>query len=213
MKTNLEIKLFSFVHSHNNTCYAKQDKLLMKITKLAFKIALLIIFLFVSNQVIAQFEGLKWINTNWPLSASNVTLYEFGCDGISELQTTNISTGHDSLPLFPTTSICNDDGELLFFANAINVYNKEFKIMKNGEQSMFSQNDIYIHNETRHQLFIIPSSVAENIYFIYVIREVNHTSSNNYFDISRITINMTLDNKKGAVIKTEKQIEKIEGVN
>jgi gliding motility-associated-like protein len=86
-------------------------------------------------------------------------------------------------------SICNHQGEILFYTNGITVYNRDHEVMANGTGLM-------ANISTLQGVIIVPVGSNDSIFYIFTADAVENNFANGYrYSI----VDMHLDNGKGAV--------------
>jgi hypothetical protein len=99
---------------------------------------------------------------------------------------------------FSGSAVISDrvSGELLFYSNGENVWNRSHQIMNNGSGIIGSSDNAGI--------FIVPAPLKENIYYLFTTSDFvgNNYNSNIYYSM----IDMNLGNGLGGVIPNEKNL-------
>ena len=135
---------------------------------------------------------------------------------ISIAQTTSIIFNQDSFSTeitnfegaFSSTSssICSPSGNLAFYSNGINIYNKKGVIMDNGDTINGPANDYWFNNEPFGYgggYFTIPMSYDTNIYYLMHSKLYNDQIAvrQGFRDIMYSKVDMSLNNGLGRVVE------------
>src|SRR6187200_578664 len=88
-----------------------------------------------------------------------------------------------------SSTICDSDGNLLFYTNGVTVYNRNHQIMFNGE-------NLAGHVSTTQSGLIVPKPGSSNLYYIFTADAFENQFKNGY---SYSVVDMTGDNGNGQV--------------
>ena len=111
------------------------------------------------------------------------------------------------------SSICNNDGQLLFFSNGCKVFNADFEVMENGSGlnpgTAYSTNNCPDGgNSIANGLLILPLPNNENIYYIFHLSNEAGTGVYNphtaklYYS----KVDMSMNNSLGAVVEKNQTV-------
>lgn len=135
-------------------------------------------------------------NSNWVFGAN---LYLQFTDQGPQMSSSNIEA------MEGTASLSDEYGNLLFYTNGSNVWNKLGRLMQNSTDLKGNQ----ISSNTQGVL-ITPSGKNDNQYYLFVLDAMENEGENKlYYSI----IDMNLDGGLGAIIPSQKNIELIQNVS
>ncbi|MFK5857457.1 MAG: hypothetical protein QM503_15110, partial [Bacteroidota bacterium] len=86
-------------------------------------------------------------------------------------------------------SICNNDGNLLFYTNGNKVWNKNHEIMENGD----SLNGSQLVNQNS---VIVPQPFSDSFYYLFTINDIDSIRGFNYS-----VIDVSINNGLGKIIE------------
>ena len=92
-------------------------------------------------------------------------------------------------------SICNNDGNLLFYTNGNKVWNKSHEIMENGD----SLNGSQLVNQNS---VIVPQPLSDSLYYLFTINDIDSIRGFNYS-----VIDMSIDGGLGKIIEKNTPIK------
>ena len=88
------------------------------------------------------------------------------------------------------STICDDNGNLLFYTNGITVYNKEHNVMQNG--------DNLLGNKSACQSgLIVPQPGGDSLFYIFTTDAIENNFANGY---NYSIVNMKKDNGRGSIV-------------
>ncbi len=88
-----------------------------------------------------------------------------------------------------SSSICDSNGDLLFYTNGVTIYNRNHQVMLNGD-------GLLGHTSTAQSGLIVPRPGSSNLYFVFTADAFETRFANGY---SYSVVDMTGDNGNGAV--------------
>lgn len=93
-------------------------------------------------------------------------------------------------------TISDSSGQLLFYTDGVTVYNRNHKIMLNGE-------NLLGHSSSTHSAIIVPKPKSQNIYYIFTIATNNSTT---FRPLAFSEVNMKLDSGLGGITNIKNKI-------
>lgn len=111
---------------------------------------------------------------------------------------TSINTSEGS------ASICDINGDLLFYTDGTSVWDKTHNLMPNGSNLIGGNGNTTITGSTTQGTLIVPSPANNNQYYIFSLgcRECESDAGNLYYSV----VDMKLNNGLGDVLPTRKRI-------
>ncbi|MFZ1327481.1 MAG: hypothetical protein WAW27_00540, partial [Chitinophagaceae bacterium] len=88
------------------------------------------------------------------------------------------------------SSICDEDGNLLFYSNGVTVYNRNHQVMVNGDNLKGNLSSV-------QACIIVPEPGNDSIYYLFTTDAVENSFANGY---TYSIINLNKDNGNGEVI-------------
>ncbi len=95
-----------------------------------------------------------------------------------------------------SSSICDKNGNLLFYTNGNVIYNKERKLMMNGKMKGR-------HFSAIQGSMVLPMPYNDSLYYIILSSEEESTYTGKIDSLLYMVVNIKLDSGRGAVIKSE----------
>lgn len=89
-----------------------------------------------------------------------------------------------------SASICDQDGNLLFYSNGVTIYNRNHQVMQNG-------NNLLGNNSSVQACIIVPVPGNDSLYYVFATDAVENGFANGY---TYSIVNMNRDNGNGEVI-------------
>ncbi len=152
---------------------------------------ILVLFLFVSQSVFSQLE-----NHIWYFSNTNIGL-------LFDSATNNITVthAHNPLNLSGVSVACNHNGNLLFYTDGINVYDKSNLLMPNG-------GGLNGHPNTVQSGIICPFPNHINQYFVFSNNGESPNSGSIYYSVVDMGLNGngTIANPLGDIVSGHKNV-------
>lgn len=95
-------------------------------------------------------------------------------------------------------SICNSEGQLLFYTDGVSVWNRLHRIMAGGDQTLGG------HSSSTQSALILPQPGYPNRYYIFTV-----DAEENFFDngLSYAVVDMMLDNGAGEVVEVKRGLK------
>ncbi|MBA3647719.1 MAG: T9SS type A sorting domain-containing protein [Chitinophagales bacterium] len=153
-------------------------------------------FILIRGICLAQKEGNQWIS--------------FEGSGLDFNNDSTIAVEFPSdMPIWRcNASICDKDGKLMFYTNGLNIYNRDFQLMKNGKN--LNLGNFSFWNPIHDGAVIIPFVGDSNKFYLFhtdldnieIGGTPDLTTMNLYYDV----IDMKLYGGKGGVISDQKEL-------
>lgn len=93
-------------------------------------------------------------------------------------------------------SICNENGELLFYTNGNRVWNSEHQLMANGDTLNGSQ-------QLNQNSIIVPKPLCDSLYYLFTLNDYDSLRGFNYS-----VININLENGLGKIVEKNVEVSK-----
>ena len=128
---------------------------------------------------------------SWHLAAQRNNIWYFGRKAGLNFNQPSATPLHNSAMSADegSSTICDNNGNLLFYTNGLTIYNRNHEIMLNGD-------GLLGHTSTTQSGLIVPRPGSNNLYFVFAADAFENRFANGY---SYSVVDMTRDNGNGEV--------------